>query len=62
MNSYRLNDVNKRTEQHILEQIITNNGYDTSIISLTNPDTKTTKTITKRPGPNSPILGGRQGS
>ena len=32
MNSYRLNDASKRHEQHLIEQIITNNGYDTSII------------------------------
>jgi hypothetical protein len=32
MNSYKLNDASKQHEQHIIEQIITNNGYDTSII------------------------------
>ena len=32
MNSYRLNDDIKRTEHQIIEQIITNNDYETSII------------------------------
>jgi hypothetical protein len=32
MNSYRLNKDNKRTEKQVIEQIITNDGYDTSII------------------------------
>jgi hypothetical protein len=36
MNSYRLNHTNKRTEQHINEQIIGNSGYDTSIIQQFN--------------------------
>jgi GTP cyclohydrolase III len=32
LHKYRLNDVEKRTEQQIIEQIIANNGYETSII------------------------------
>ena len=32
MNSYRLNDYNKHKEQQVIEQIVTNNGYDQSII------------------------------
>jgi hypothetical protein len=31
MNSYKLNDASKQHEQQIIEKIITNNGYDTSI-------------------------------
>jgi len=41
MNMYRLNDDSKITEHQIIEQIITNNGYETTIINLTNSDTKT---------------------
>jgi len=36
MNIYRLNDDNKRTEHQITEQIIANNGYETSIIKQLN--------------------------
>jgi len=36
MNSYRLNDDNKRTEHQIIEEIITNNDYETSIIKQFN--------------------------
>jgi hypothetical protein len=36
MNSYRLNYNDKITEQHIIEKIIGNNGYDTSIIQQLN--------------------------
>jgi hypothetical protein len=32
MNTYRLNDDNKRTENQIIEQIVYNNGYETSVI------------------------------
>jgi hypothetical protein len=32
MNSYKLDNANKKSEQHTIEQIITNNEYDTSII------------------------------
>jgi hypothetical protein len=32
MNSYRLNDDNKQIEQRVIEQIVANNGYDTSVI------------------------------
>jgi uncharacterized protein (UPF0335 family) len=32
MNSYRLNEENKHTEQQIIEQIVASNGYDTSVI------------------------------
>jgi len=32
LNSYRLSDDNKQNEQQVIEQIITNNGYDPSII------------------------------
>jgi len=36
INTYRLNDDNKRAEHQIIEQIITNNGYKTSIIKQLN--------------------------
>jgi hypothetical protein len=32
INSYRLNDYNKQTEQQVIEQIVVSNGYDTSIV------------------------------
>ena len=36
MNTYRLNDDSKRTEHQIIEQIIINNGYETSFIKQFN--------------------------
>jgi hypothetical protein len=36
MNTYRLNEENKHTEQHFIEQIVTSNCYDTSIIKYFN--------------------------
>jgi hypothetical protein len=32
MNSYRLNDDNKQTEQQVIEQIVASSGYDTTIV------------------------------
>jgi hypothetical protein len=32
LHKYKLNDLERRTEQQIIEQIITNNGYETSIV------------------------------
>jgi hypothetical protein len=43
MNTYHLEENNKRMELNIIRQIITNNGYDTPIIvQLSKPTTKTT--------------------
>ena len=36
MNTCRINDDSKRTEHKIIEQIIDNNGYETSIIEQLN--------------------------
>jgi hypothetical protein len=36
LHKYRLNDEEKRTEQQIIEKIITNNGYQTSIVKQLN--------------------------
>jgi hypothetical protein len=48
INSYRLKDDTKRTEHQIIEQIITNNGYETSIIKQFNkPGQKGTINNTK---------------
>jgi hypothetical protein len=42
MNQYRLNDHNKNIEYQTIEQIISNNGYETSVIQqLNNPKHKT---------------------
>jgi hypothetical protein len=36
MNSYKLNHTDKTTEQHVIEQIVGTNGYDTSVIQRIN--------------------------
>jgi hypothetical protein len=58
LHKYRLNDKAKRTEQQIVEQIITNNGYETSTLKQPNKLRHMNSTTnTKTQGPNSLILG-----
>jgi hypothetical protein len=48
MNTYHLEENNKRMELNIIRQIITNNGYNTPIIEqLSKPTTKTTPNNSK---------------
>jgi len=48
MNTYQLNDLNKNIEYQTIEQIVTNNGYDTSLIQrITNSKHKTNTNNTK---------------
>jgi hypothetical protein len=48
MNTYKLTDENKKSEYHTIEQIVTNNGYNASIVKqLARPNSKQNLKMTK---------------